>query len=170
MNRGINHIIYPIAIFMRLGNNTTTAFNGIKTMEVCEAFCNNHGAIWFATDSLATAMSEEMRAEFINAIKNEYIVEIYFAIGKKGGGNNNIRYVGEVEDIRTIADGMVSPDKSLTPDAWKDSRNKIWIKIRKLATCPDLSANDFIIARTGNVLAKVLAKSQYHFGYIKTQN
>ena len=163
----MKQIAYATALFMRLGYNNSTQLDGIHTLQVCESFCNNHGSVWFSTDSLTTGMSEKRRVEFINAIKKEYVVQIYFAIGKKGGGNNDIQYRGKVVDIRTIADGIGSPDKTLTPDSWKDSRNKIWIKIRELAPCPELTANDFIVVSTGNVLAKAIANSQYHFGYIK---
>lgn len=158
--------IYPISIFMRLGRDTDSRLNGVKTLEEYEDFCKIHKAVWFSTDSLATGMSEKRRAEFVKTIKNGSIVEIYFAIGKSGKGNNDIYRVAEVVDIRTDAEGIASPDKSLTPDLWKNDKNKIWIKVMSIRTT-NLRTEDFIVQSSKNVLSKSIENSQYHFGYIK---
>lgn len=112
-------------------------------------------------------MAETRRSKFISAIKKEYIVEIYFAVGKSGGGNNEIVYKAKVIDIRTDTDGINSPDKYLTPIEWRKDKNKIWIKIENIVPCKKLTTKDFIVAITGNVLSDSISNSQYHFGYIK---
>ena len=161
--------IYPIFIFMRLGKDTDSKLDGVKTLKEYEEFCRVNKAVWFSTDSLATGMSEKRRAEFINAIKNGNVVDIFFAVGKSGGGNNGIQYKAEVMDIKTDAEGIGSPDENLTPDLWKDANKKIWIKIRNILST-GLKTNDFIVQSSKKVLAKSIEKSQYHFGYIKTKS
>lgn len=159
-------IIYPIAIFMRLGIDTYSRLNGVETLKQYENFCGINKSVWFSTDSLATGMSEKRRTEFLNEINNGNTVEVFFAIGKSGGGNNNIQYKAEVIDIKTDAEGIGSPEKILTPDIWKDDKKKIWIKIKNIVPT-GLKAEDFIVQETKKVLAKSIEKSQYHFGYIK---
>lgn len=162
--------IYTVSIFMKLGFDSTSNFNGIQTMQIYEKFCNKSGSTWFSTDSLSAGMSENKRVEFINAIKKDYIVEIYFAIGKNSGGSNDIKYKAEVIDIKTDGDKIISPEKTLTPDEWRDDRNKIWIKIKNLKPIINSTTKDFIVASTGNLLANSIAHSQYHFGYIKRKD
>ena len=158
--------IYPVFIFMKLSNDKTSKFNGLETMNVYEKFCNKYKAVWFSTDSLANGMSEKRRAEFVNTIKNDNVVKIYFAVGKGGGGSNEMEYQAEVIDIKTDAEGIGSPEKALTPDVWKDDKNKIWIKIRNIAITK-LKTDDFIVQISKNILSKSIRNSQYHFGYIK---
>lgn len=159
--------IYPLAIFMKLGFDSSTKFNAVQTMQIYEDFCKIKGSTWFSTDSLSKGMSETRRAEFVNAINKKYIVEIYFAVGKNSGGDNDIKYKAEVMDIKTDGDKMPSPEKILTPDQWKSDRNKIWIKVKELKQITNPTSKDFIVASTGNILANSIAHSQYHFGYIK---
>jgi hypothetical protein len=159
--------IYPLAIFMKLGFESSSNLNGVQTMRIYEDFCKENGSTWFSTDSLSTGMSETKRVEFINAIKKDYIVEIYFAIGKSSGGNNDIKFKAEVIDVKTDGDKISAPEKILTPDEWKNDKNKIWIKVRCLKSITNPTTKDFIVASTGNILADSIAHSQYHFGYIK---
>lgn len=167
ISKKTNKNIYPKAIFMKLGFDSTSNYNGVQTMQIYESFCRENGSTWFSTDSLATGMSEAKRSEFINAIKKEYVVEIYFAVGKNSGGNNDIKYKAEVIDIKTDGDKIPSPDKILTPDEWKNDRNKIWIMIKNINAIINPTTKDFIVASSGNILADSIAHSQYHFGYIK---
>lgn len=163
----IKKVIYPIAIFMRLGHSFSNKYNGIETMKIYSDFNNNNDFVWFSTDSLSSGMSEKKRTEFINEIKNGNIVEMYFAMGKNSGGNNDIHYRAEVVDIKTDADGIPSPEKLLTPDEWKHDINKIWIKIKSLNPFTKFTTKDFIVVSSGNILADSIANSQYNFGYIK---
>lgn len=152
---------------MKLGQNITGEHNGIETLKAYETFSSDMGEVWFPTNSLATGMSEKKKNTFIEAIKNNQIVEMYFAIGKNIAGDNDIVYRGLVLDIKSDANSIGSPDKALTPYEWKDIENKIWIKIKNLTPITGLSSKDFIIASTGNRLSDVISKSQFHFGYIK---
>lgn len=162
-----NSPTYPIAIFMRLGDDKSLNLNGIQTLQVYEEFFNKNKKTWFSTDSLTTGMADKKRAEFNKAIKDGFVVEIYFAVGKNGGGTNEIVYKAEVLDIVSNAEAIGSPDKTLTPNEWKDVKKKIWINIKKLIPFNNLTTTDFLVASTGNVLANSISKSEYHFGYIK---
>ncbi|NLZ34323.1 MAG: hypothetical protein GX889_05340 [Clostridiales bacterium] len=158
---------YDIALFMKLGYDSTNKYNGLETLEIYEDFCNKNGTTWFSTNAHFSGMAEKRRQEFLKEIKDGNIVEMYFAVSKGSGGENDIVYKGEVLDIKTEKEGLLSPDKLLTPEEWIDSEYKIWVKLKNLKPFDGLSANDFIIASTGNLLSDVITKSQYHFGYIK---
>ena len=161
------NIVCPIAIFMRLGHTAANPYDGKDTLEIYSDFCNKNQSVWFSTDSLTSGMSETRRAEFINEIENGNIVEIYFAIGKNSGGDNDIHYKAQVVDIKTDGEGIPSPEKAFTPDEWKENRNKIWIKIKDLEPFNKYTTRDFIVASSKKVLADSIANSQFNFGYIK---
>ena len=165
-----NYSVYPIAIFVRLGFDNLSKLSGIQTLQVYEQFCSKDEIVWFSTDSLATGMADKKRAEFLKAINEEFVVEIYFAVGKTGGGTNEIVYKAEVVDVVSDAEGISSPDKTLTPNEWKDGKKKIWIKLKKLIPFSNLSTTDFMVASTGNILANSIGNSEYHFGYIKRKS
>ena len=166
--KAVKQDIYPIHIFMRLGISSSNQYNGKETMKIYESFCNQNHSVWFSTNSLASGMAKGKIDEFIKAINNGLVVEIYFAIGKNSGGNNQIEYKAQVIDIKSDSDGINSPENSLTPIEWRDNKNKIWIKIQKLAFCDGCPiADDFIVVSSGNMLSKAIAKSQYNLGYIK---
>ncbi|KLU60296.1 hypothetical protein CEB3_c31470 [Peptococcaceae bacterium CEB3] len=158
---------YSTAIFMRLGINKSLKLTGSQTIAVYKGFCDTNGAVWFSTDSLATGMAEKKEEEFVRAVKDGFVVEMYFAIGKKGEGTNEIAYKAEVIDIVSDAIGRRSPDKNLTPAEWETDRSRIWIKLQKLVPFTSLTTADFIVASTGNVLVDSIRRSQYHFGYIR---
>lgn len=158
--------IYPVSIFMRLGENQHNKFNGHKTINTYIDFCNINGSAWFSTDSLHKGMSQEKQNEFSNAIREGYKVEIYFAIGHKGGGKNEIEFKAEVIKIDSNEDKASSPNKDLTPDEWKDDSRYIWILIRNLQET-GLRSKNFIVISSKRILTQSIAKSQFHFGYIK---
>lgn len=160
--------IYPTSIFMRLGHSSSNQYNGKDTIKIYRSFCNQNHSVWFSTDSLAKGMAKGKISEFNRAIEDGLILEIYFAIGKNSGGDNEIEYKAQVVDIKSDPDGINSPEKSLTPTEWCEDRNKIWIKLQKLRPCNNyLTVDDFIVVSSGNVLSTVIANSQYQFGYIK---
>lgn len=158
---------YHTSIFMRLGNDLSSNLNGIQTMKIYEDFIKNGKTVWFSTNSLDKGMAKEKLAEFLKAINQGDIVEIYFVLGKASEGDNEIRFKAEVIDIKSDRQGMPSPDKNLTPENWKDVNKKIWIKIKNLKPFSSLTTRDFIVRSTGNVLADSIIDSEYHFGYIK---
>lgn len=159
--------IYEIAIFIRLGNDLSTEDSGTITLERYENFCKENKHVWFSTDSLAYGMAKEKQKDFRKCILEGIIIEVYFVIGKKGGGDNQISYRGEVLDIRVDPDGMTSPDENLTPGIYINDKRKIWLKIEKLEKQNKYSTNDFIVASTKNILSDAIENSQYHFGYIR---
>lgn len=162
-----NKEIYPLKIFMKLGLDSTTQYNGRDTLKTYKQFLDLNGSVWFSTDSLATGMAEVKRAEFMNAINKGKIVEMYFAISKTNDGINKMIAVAEIQDIKTDKDGIVTPDRQLTPKEWIDDRNKIWIKLKSITYCKDINSHNFMIATTGKNLYDVISISQFHFGYIK---
>lgn len=162
-----NKEIYTQSIFMKLGQDATGKYTGIETLRIYEDFIKKNGDVWFSTNSLATGMAKRKQLEFKKAIKNDYIVEMYFAIGKIVEGNNDIVYKANVIDIVSESDGISTPDDNFTPKEWRRLKNKIWIKINKLELLNNLTSHDFIISSTKRVLADVISRSQYHFGYIE---
>lgn len=159
--------IYPISIFMKLGNDSTLNVDGNKTIEIYKAFCDKNKQVWFSTDSLSRGMAPKRRKEFLEAISNNEIVEMYFVIGKGSNGNNDIQYKADVIDIETDANGLISPDKKLTPEQYIDENKKIWIKIYNLKKYTKLTTKDFVVNSTNNSLNESLKQSQHHFGYIR---
>lgn len=166
-SKSVQQEIYPKAIFMRLGHASGNQYNGTDTIEIYKEFCNKSHCVWFSTNSLNRGMSKIKLKEFHEAINNGLCVEIYFAIGKTSGGNNDIQYKAEVIDIKSDPEGLYSPEKGLTPVEWQELNNKIWIKIQKIRHCFNLSVNDFVVVSSGNILGQAIAKSQYQFGYIE---
>lgn len=162
--------IYNISIFMKLTIDITGVFNGLEILKIYKEFCYKNKCVWFSTDALATGMSEKKVKEFLSAIKDDYVVEMYFSVSKNSSRHNDIVYKGEVVDIKSDAKGIYSPDKSTTPNEWKDIKNKIWIKLKDVKSVDNVYSKDFIIASTGNVLSDVISKSQYHFGYIRKKS
>lgn len=159
-------IVHPLKIFMKLGLDSTTQFNGRQTLDIYKQFADEKGSVWFSTDSLAAGMAEAKRVEFINAIKKGNVVEMYFAVSKTNDGINKMIAVAEVQDVKTDKDGIGTPDTQLTPLHWIKDKNKIWVKISNITYLTGLDCNDFKIATTGANLMDVISKSQYHFGYI----
>lgn len=159
--------VYPLKIFMKLGLDSTTQFNGMKTLDIYKQFADSKGAVWFSTDSHSKGMGKEKRAEFINAIKSGYVVEMYFALSKTNDGVNKLIAIAEVEDIISDKDGIVTPDGQLTPAQWLTDKNKIWIKLTGITYLNDLECSNFKIASSGRSLMEVISVSQHHFGYIE---
>ncbi|NAS19570.1 hypothetical protein GND98_017345 [Clostridium butyricum] len=159
--------VYPISIFMKLGNDSTLNVNGNITMGIYKDFCDKNKEVWFSTDSLSKGMSSKRRKEFLEAINNNEIVEMYFVIGKGSNGNNDIQYKADVLDIETDANGLTSPNMKLTPQEYINENKKIWIKICNLKEFTKLTTKDFLVNSTNNSLDESLKKSQHHFGYIR---
>ncbi|NFG58429.1 hypothetical protein FC778_06875 [Clostridium botulinum] len=158
---------YEIAIMMKLGNDTEVKIDGNKTMEIYKNFCDQNTNVWFSTDSHTSGIGKKMRGKFNDAISRGKIVEIYFIIGKRCNGINDIEYRAEVVDIESDAKGICSPDVNLTPIEYKKENKKIWIKITNLQRVNNINVKDFIIASTKKDLKEAIENSQYHFGYIK---
>ena len=159
--------VFPTAIFMKLTTDGTGTFNGVETMKVYKEFTNMHKFAWFSTNALSTGIAKKQRDNFLKAVNNGYLVEIYFAVGKTSGGNNDLMYKAHVLDIKSDSASFESPDVSLTPKVWEDLNSKIWIKISNIESVNDLSATDFVVESTGRILREVIDKSQYLFGYIR---
>lgn len=155
-----------LSLFMRLGIDEKTNYNGIKTMDTYKIFVHKNDFVWFSTNSLANGMAKEKVNIIKDAIYNDEVVYMYFVVGKKGGGNNEILYCAEIVDIVTDAEGVRSPDKKLTPNEWKDCTNKIWIKVKRLSENTNLTTKDFVVISSGEILFDSIENSEYHFGYI----
>lgn len=159
--------IYVEAIFMKLGTDITGKYNGMDTLDIYQGTVRAKGYTWFSTNSLSKGMAEKKRIEFLKAVESKSIVHIYFAVGKKTDKLNDIVFMAEVKDIKTDAEGISSPEIDVTPEEWKGIKSKIWIKISKLEQVSDVTARDFVVVSSGKVLADVISKSQYQYGYIK---
>jgi hypothetical protein len=158
---------YQSAIFMKLGQDATGKFTGMETLDIYERFISENRCVWFSTNSLSTGMSKTKINEYEKAIKSGEIVDIYFAVGKNVEGTNEIVYKASVLQIVSDAEGIFSPYNKLTPDVWRDLKNKIWIRVDDMKSINNIKASDFIVSSTGSNLEDVISKSQYHFGYIE---
>lgn len=136
-------------------------------MEIYKDFFEKNNEVWFSTDSLATGMAHKRRTEFLEAISNNKIVEMYFVIGKGSNGSNDIQYKAEVIDIETDSKGLTSPNDILTPKEYINEVKKIWIRICNLQEFTKFTVKDFVVDSTNNSLDISLQHSQHHFGYIR---
>lgn len=160
---------YKSTIFMKLGQDATGKYTGMETLDIYEKFVCENGCVWFSTNSLSTGMSKTKTTEYEKAIKRGETVNMYYAVGKNVEGTNEIVYQAKVLKIVSDSEGISSPDKKLTPDEWRDLKNKIWIKVDDMKLINHLKASDFIVSSTGSNLEDVISKSQYHFGYIELE-
>lgn len=165
-NDSAHRKICKTAIFMRLGIDESSGYDGINTMENYKKFCSVNSSVWFSTDALYYGMAKGKVKYFRNAIRNNEVVYMYFAIGKKGNGNNNIAYRSEVLGLESHRDRIESPERTLTPDEWKNDRNKIWIKVENIIPYTELATKDFKVESSNYILADSIEHSEYHFGYI----
>lgn len=161
--------IYKTALFMKLGISKSKSYDGEQTMGIYKNFCKSHSSVWFSTDSLHGGMSLKKVLEFNNVIKQGNNVEIYFAIGNVGGGNNDIEYKANVLNIVSKKCKIPTPDRLLTPNEYIDEKKYIWIEVNNIQKT-SLRKNNFIVISSGNILTKSIKKSQYHFGYIQKMN
>ncbi|MBY3619535.1 hypothetical protein HGO21_08250 [Acinetobacter sp. CUI P1] len=112
-------------------------------------------------------MGKKRQADFLAAIRNDQIVEMYFCVGRSAVGNNQISYKAEVQDIRSDLEGLISPDPDLTPTRWRELKNKIWILCTGFRNADKQdSTENFNVENTGKSLAEAISNSQHHFGYI----
>lgn len=160
--------VYPVSLFMRLGREPISKYDGKETIKTYEDLLKQKNAVYFSTDSLANGMSRARVSEFLNAISKGYRVEIIFVIGHAGGGDNNkIERIADVLDVQSCGGGMSSPDISLTPTEWQNARKNIWIKIRNLRPS-ELTTDDYIIdSKPDHILTGSIINSEYHFGYVR---
>lgn len=81
--------------------------------------------------------------------------------------DNDIAYVADVEQIVSTKTPEKAPCKEYEyPSEWTGEEKRIWIRIKNLNREDKLTANDFIVISSGNVLKDVISKSRYIFGYI----
>jgi len=161
-----NEKIFPVSLFMKLTTGNSGNFNGIETIRIYNDFCGEHQFVWFSTSILANGISRKKQNQFLEAIRTGFLIEMFFAIGKKGGGNNDIMFNASVVDIQSDKEEIPSPDSSLTPEVWRNENRKIWIKMKDIQPFQAISAKDLFIESTGRNLNEVLEKSQYSFGYV----
>jgi hypothetical protein len=156
-------MVYKHAIFMRLGIHPGSGLSALHMMREYEVFVAQHGEAWLPVTA-AGGMSERMRCEFQDAIDYHYALELYFSLGKAGGGD--IAYKADVTGIARGSAPFASPDPALTPAPFAGDMRFTWLKITNLRPA-DASAGDFVVINTGRSLAHALEQGQYHFGYVK---
>lgn len=156
---------YSVAMFMKLGLDATGEFDGFGSIEKYIKCIEEHGATWFSTNALTTGISKKKQEEFLTAIHAGKRVEIYFVIGKSGGGSNKIEFRADVIDLKSNREGLTTPDDRITPEQWCTLVNTIWIKIKNLQVCKDKKVEAFKFASNGNQLIGAL-QSNCCFGYI----
>lgn len=156
------------ALFMKLGYSETNdgeILSGHGTMEAYLRNCEKNGYTWYSTNSLKSGMNDEKVRKY-NTLAEAGYLKIYFAMNQDDI-DNDIAYVADVEEIISYPQPTVAPCKDYEyPLEWTGTKNNIWIKIKNLARDDSLSADDFVVASTGNNLKEVIKKGQYIFGYI----
>ena len=162
----INVRNYKTSIFIKLGIDEFSN-NGVDTINLYKFFLVNNNFTWFSTNSLNKGMAKNKVDEFNNTIDAGYNVWIYFCIGSKSGGTNDIMYRAKVSKLVSNKEKIISPDITNTPNEFSQRKNYIWIKIYDLKDFNNKMAKDFIVESTGSSLHEIIKKSQFHFGYIK---
>ena len=163
----MEQVIYPLKIFLKLGKDSENAYNGRQVIRDYKEFLQLHTHAWFGTSALALGICKERKEEFLRAISEGQVVEIYFGIGKVYDGINELYVKVRVLGIITGRSKIVSPEPLLTPKAWQLACRETWFKIDEIS---ELAAEDtvenFKIASTGKILKEVSEKSRFQFGYI----
>ena len=156
------------SLFMKLGYAETSdgdVLGGHATIETYMRNCAANGYTWYSTNSLSSGMNKEKVRKY-NALAEAGYLKMYFAMNQDDI-DNDIAYVADVEEIVSYSQPTVAPCEDYEyPEEWLGAKNNIWIKIRNLEKEESLSANDFVVASTGNGLKEVIQKGQYIFGYI----
>ena len=156
------------ALFMKLGYSETNdgdVLGGHGTIEAYMRNCVSNGYTWYSTNSLSSGMNKEKVKKY-NELAEAGYLKIYFAMNQDDV-DNDIAYVADVEEIISYAQPTNAPCEDYEyPEEWSGAKNNIWIKIKNLQKEEELSANDFVVASTGNGLKEVIQKGQYIFGYI----
>ena len=163
----MEQVIYPLKIFLKLGKDSETAYNGRQTIREYKEFLQLHTHTWFGTSALALGLNKERKEEFKRAIKEGQVVEIYFGIGKVYDGVNEIYAKAKVLEIVTGRSKIVSPEPILMPKLWQLACRETWIKIEGLVEVGEEDRIEkFKIASTGNELKWACERSRLQFGYI----
>jgi len=157
--------IHPVSIFVKLGRDNTDSLDGFQTMKEYGLVNVEKGETWFSTNSLPMGISDKRKEEFFNAIAKGYCVQVFFVIGKSGGGVNEIEYTADVVDIRSRAGGRKSPCEDITPTIWEGENNAIWLKLQNIRTSVFEGVEDFKFDTNSKQLSDVL-KTNCCFGYI----
>lgn len=163
----MEQVVYPLKIFLKLGKDSETAYNGRQMIREYKEFLQLHTHTWFGTSALALGINKERKEEFIRAIREGQVVEIYFGIGKVYDGINEIYAKANVLEIITGRSKIVSPEPILTPKLWQLTYHETWFKIEGLIEVGEEDRiENFKIASTGSELKWVCERSRLQFGYI----
>ncbi len=157
---------YPTALFLRLPQNVSSGYNGVRTIFEYSKFCSAQGSAWLGTDALSGGMAPEKLAEFKSAFDEGQTVEIYFALGRTDRGAFDIEYRAQILNIESDSKKIKTPDNMLTPPEWQKDKRYVWLQITGIEAT-HLSTNDFRVVSSGNILTISMADSPYYFGYIK---
>jgi len=156
-------------LFMKLGYSKTKdgdILGGHDTMNAYMRNCDVNGYTWYSTNSLTNGMNDKKVKKYNEMAKAGYL-KIYFAMNQDDV-DNDIAYVAEVDEIISFSQPTEAPCKKYEyPEEWTGYKNNIWIKIHNLKEEKNVTAEDFVVVSTGNVLKDVIRKGQYIFGYIR---
>lgn len=160
--------IYPITIYIKLGKDKETAFNGRQTAKIYEAFIREQGAAWMGTNVLILGMAEERRIELMSAIRSELTVEIFFAVGMTYDDGYYMISKAQVCDLMINRQPIPVPEEELTPSYWQQAKARTWLKLKDWQKWRDsgLDVCDYQIMSSGQLLSEAVQKSQVHYGYL----
>lgn len=168
MSEKREEVIYPLKLYIKLGKDKVTAYNGRQVLELYKNFIKEQREAWFPTNVLILGIAKQRKKELNKAIEEGQIVEIYFAIGRTYDDSNRIYARARILAIETEEDLMASPEPFYTPKEWQTHQAKSWIKIGTFVDWEEVDnkVDDFIVVSSGKGLDQVIQKSQVHFGYI----
>ena len=156
-------------LFMKLGQSLTTdghLLNGAETMQVYLRDAKEKlGRTWFFTQSLTVGMSKKRVEAYSRRIQSGKGLQMLCALNQELNGNE-IAYRADVTAIKSFTSPVTAPDGDC-PAEYAGEKGRIWIQLENLKEESTLQTSMFKIASTGKSLKEVLARSQYHFGYIE---
>lgn len=168
MKNSTNVIVKNEAIFMKLGfvnDMQGNILGGQETINTYIKNCKQNGYTWYSTNGLSNGMNV-FKVKKFNDLASTGQLKIYFAMNQDGI-DNDIAYVADVEQIISNKVPINAPCEEFEyPEEWTGEEKRIWIKIRNLKREDVLTANDFVVVSSGNVLKDVISRGRYIFGYI----
>lgn len=146
--------------------NDNWVINAHDTIEIYMRNCKKNGYTWYSTNSLKSGMNDEKVKKY-NELAKAGLLKIYYAMNEDDI-DNDIAYVACVDEIVSFSQPTKAPCKEYEyPEEWRGCKNNIWIKVHDLREENEVTADDFIVVSTGNILKEVIKKGQYIFGYIR---
>lgn len=145
-----------------------TVFDGHETVQNFLKDANVRGHTWFTTLSKKVGMERSKVDKINQAVKNGTKVILLIAISKAAGGNGDIQYQAEIEEVRSFATPTLIKECKEQPQVYDlKAPATIWIKLKNIKQQSGLTASSFQVTSTGRDLKLRMNKGQYRLGYVE---